>query len=99
MPLFSIFGLICLSLPFWVLIPAAFAERELMAKRRKLAEGPCPKCSKPPGMDAVKKAESDWFKEFTEFRAKNRGLRPRVRATWNILCPNCGHSWTFYPSD
>ena len=92
--LWGFFGLVGLLFLF-LLIGVVWAGVSVRRNRKKLASRACLNCGEPIGVDAVKDAERRWREYFAELRRQNPGVRFRIKAVWEIHCPNCGFVMTY----
>jgi hypothetical protein len=97
------FGLWALiALPFLLAILVLTTAVLGIITRRRLIKFagniPCPKCSKVVGRAAALAAQEQFCQKVQEMHQQNPGVMFRMVVEWEIVCPNCGSKFYFYPN-
>lgn len=92
---------ILIALPFLfillVVLAAVYAGLALRHSIRVASKSPCPKCGAVLGRAAVLAGQERWKQKLQDLSQKHPGVRFRVLAEWEIVCPACGLQVYFCP--
>jgi predicted RNA-binding Zn-ribbon protein involved in translation (DUF1610 family) len=89
-------GMAALVLLLPIILPVVAISDVL--EERRLARFKCLTCGEPLGREEIRRAKREAVIEGRPWGGPMDNIRRRVVSIWQMICPTCGHRYTYRPS-